>query len=102
MKNANLTPFEQAQEQVKNGQLKTPTVSNDGKSVDYFGYQTAVHHFNLKLMAMGMTCRGIKLKDLKWYYGLTGKSAADCLSQFEKIIEDYRKKFNILKTLCKN
>jgi hypothetical protein len=41
-------------------------------------------------MAAGMLCRGVKLKDLKYYYGLKGKTAKDCLVQFETIINNYK------------
>lgn len=87
-----MTPFETAQEQVKNNQLAAPSVSMGNKGVDYFTYQLGVHHFNLKLMAKGMTFRGIKFTDLKKYYGLKGKGAKDCLEQFEKIMADYKAK----------
>lgn len=89
-----MTPFEQAQEQVKNGTLNTPSVSHGGSDIDYFGYQLATHRFNLKLMAKGMKFGGIKFTDIKKYYGLKGKSAKDCLEQFEKIFADYKAKFN--------
>jgi len=85
-----MTQFEQALQQVKAGQLKTPTVSTSTGNVDYFGYQLAVHHFNLKIMARGMTCRGVKLRDLKDYYGLKGRTAADVLPQFEMMLEGYK------------
>jgi len=87
-----MTQFEQAQEQVKGGKLKTPSVSANGGRVDYFSYQLATHHFNLKLMARGMTFRGIKFSDIKKYYGLKGKGAKDCLVQFEEIMAEYKSK----------
>lgn len=87
-----MTPFEQAQEQVKQGKLKTPSVSLGDKELNYFGYQLSVHRFNLKIMASGMTFRGVKLSDLKKYYGLKGRGAKDCLEQFEQIINDYKSK----------
>ena len=85
-----MTQFEQAVLQVEAEKLQTPTVSVGSKQVDYFSYQLSVHHFNLKIMAKGMAFRGVKLKDLKAYYGLKGKSAADCLAQFEAILEAYK------------
>ena len=85
-----MTQFEQALQQVKEGKLKTPNVSMGAKAVDYFGYQLSVHKFNLRIMASGMLCRGIKFTDLKKYYGLKGRSAKDCLEQFEQIITDYK------------
>ena len=85
-----MTQFEKAVLAVEGGKLSTPTVSTSEGDVDYFNYQLAVHHYNLKLMAKGLHFRGIKLKDLKAYYGLTGKSAADCLEQYEAIIEKYK------------
>ena len=59
------------------------------KSISYFSYQLAVHKFNLSIMAKGMQCRGVKLKDLKNYYGLKGRTAADCLPQFLKLMDDF-------------
>ena len=86
-----MTPFEKAQEDVKNGNLKTPQVSAGGKQIDYFGYQLSVHKFNLSLMAKGMTFKGIKFTDIKKYYGLKGRSAKECLPQFLEIMENYKK-----------
>lgn len=88
-----LTPFETAKQQVAEGKLQTPHVSANGKQVDYFGYQLATHHFNLKLMAKGLAFRGLRLKDLKSYYGLTGRSASDCLPQFEELLSEHKKAF---------
>ena len=85
-----MTNFEKAVAQAKEGKLQTPSVSYGSKQIDYFGYQLATHHFNLKLMAKGMTFKRARLKDLKDYYGLKGRTAADCLPQFEKIMEDYK------------
>lgn len=88
--NRSMTNFEKALQQVKEGKLQTPSVSMGDKQIDYFGYQLATHHFNLKLMAKGMRFNGIILKDLKDYYGLKGRTALDCLPQFEKIMTDYK------------
>lgn len=85
-----MTNFEKAVAQAKEGNLQTPSVSYGNKQIDYFGYQLATHHFNLKIMANGMTFKGVRLKDLKAYYGLKGRTAADCLPQFEKIMADYK------------
>lgn len=96
------TPFEIAQEQAANGTLQTPSVSAGGGQINYFGYQISVHHFNLKIMAAGMKCRGITFTQIKKYYGLKGKSAKDCLPQFEKIIEDFKAKFELGKGISQN
>lgn len=85
-----MTQFEEAQKAVKNGNLKPPSVSFEGKNVDYFGYQLAVHHFNLKIMAKGLKCRNIKFTDIKKYYGLKGRTAKDCLTQFEEVQNKYK------------
>lgn len=85
-----MTQFEQAVLAVENGTLQTPTVATSEGNIDYFGYQLAVHHFNLKLMSKGIQSRGIKLKDLKAYYGLKGRTAADCLPQYEALMERYK------------
>lgn len=85
-----MTQFEQALQRVKEQQLQTPTVTAEGREIDYFGYQLSVHHFNLKLMAKGMTFRNIKFSDIKRYYGLKGRTASDCLPQFEAILNNYK------------
>jgi len=85
-----MTQFEQAQQQVREGSLQAPTVSTAQGEVNYFGYQLAVHHFNLKLMAKGMSCRGITFTQIKNYYGLKGRSAKDVLDQFQVIMDAYK------------
>lgn len=88
------TPFEQAVEQAKLGQLQVPSVSMSNKNIDYFSYQLAVHKFNLGIMASGMTCRGIKLRDLKKYYGLKGRSARECQADMVAVMEMYKSSLN--------
>lgn len=88
-----MTQFEQALQQVKEQQLQTPNVMAEGRKFDYFGYQLSVHHFNLKLMAKGMAFKGIKFTDIKRYYGLKGKSASECLPEFEAIVNNYKSNF---------
>ena len=85
------TPFELAVSQARSGQLQTPSVIYGSKQVDYFGYQLANHIFALKILSSGMTMRGVKLKDIKDYYGLKGKSAKDCLPQLEVIYQNQSK-----------
>ena len=88
-----MTQFEQAVQQAKAGQLETPVVFSGKGEIDYFGYQLAVHKFNLSLMAKGIGSRGVKLKDLKAYYGLKGRTAKECLPQFEALMAKYRAEF---------
>lgn len=88
------TQFEQAVEQARLGNLQTPKVSSANGTIDYFGYQLAVHKFNLGIMSRGMTCRGIKFTDIKRYYGLKGRSAKECLPQFVEIVEAYKQTLN--------
>lgn len=90
---AQQTPFEQALAAKEAGTLQTPSVSYGSKPINYFGYQLAVHKFNLSIMSKGMTCRGIKFKDIKAYYGLKGRSAAECLPQLIEVIDNYNKKY---------
>jgi hypothetical protein len=84
-----MTPFQQAVLDAQAGTLKTPTVSTSNGTIDYFKYQLAVHKYNLSLMSKGIMSRGIKLKDLKWYYGLKGRTASDCLPQFLQLMEQF-------------
>lgn len=88
------TPFEIAQEKAKRGEINVPAVISDGNHLDYFGYQLAVHKYNLGLMAMGLKSRNITFTDIKKYYGLKGKSAKDCLPQLSQMVEDYKRALN--------
>ena len=85
-----MTKFEMAVVQAEMGELQVPSVQYGSNPINYFWYQLSVHHYNLKLMAKGLKFRGVKLKDIKDYYGLKGRTAADCLPQFEQIIERYK------------
>ena len=89
------TNFELAMEQVKNGTLKTPSVSMNGTEIDYFKYQVVSHHFYLKIFANGMTAKNIKLKDIKTYYGLIGKTAKECLKDYETKMIEYGFKLTV-------
>jgi len=90
MKN-DLTPFQQAVMQVQEGTLKAPSVNYGTKEINYFSYQINVHHYYLKLMAVGIGNKQVKLKDLKNYYGLKGKTAKDVLTDFEANIYNHIK-----------
>jgi hypothetical protein len=39
---------------------------------------------------MGMKMRGVTFTQIKKYYGLTGKSAKDCIPQLQQIQNAYR------------
>ena len=85
-----MTPFQQALQNASNGTLKTPEVSMGEGTIDYFGYQLAVHKYNLSLMAKGMKFRNITFTQIKKYYGLKGRTAAECLPQFDQLMENYK------------
>ena len=84
-----MTPFEQAVLKVQEGTLQVPTVGVGNGTINYFNYQLATHKFYLSLMAKGITNRQVKLRDLKQYYGLKGRTAADCLPQFVALMESF-------------
>ena len=86
-----MTPFEQAQQDVKAGKLKVPVVSGErGGKIPYFGYQLAVHKYKLSLMAIGMKGLRPTFTELKKYYGLKGRSPLAVLPQFIEIMETYK------------
>jgi len=74
--------YAELKEGVENGTVKAPVVSYENNDIPYTKYILAVHKFNLGLMSKGMLVRGIKLKHLKDYYGLKGRSAKDCYDEF--------------------
>lgn len=91
IKTISMTPFQQAVLAAAEGKLKTPTVSSSEGNINYFGYQLAVHKYNLRLMAIGMKCRGITFTQIKKYYGLKGRTAADCVPQLIHIMNEFEK-----------
>lgn len=85
-----MTTFEQVQQQIATGEVRAPKVFYREGEMPFTGYQLAVHIFNLKGMALGMKFRGITFTQIKKYYGLTGKSAKECIPQLEEIQRRYR------------
>lgn len=87
----NNTQFTKAVAAAAEGSLETPKVFvENGSEVDYFWYQLCVHQYNLRILATGMSMRGVKLKDLKGYYGLKGRTAKDCLFELEQLMAQYK------------
>ena len=86
---ATKTPFELAVEKVMSGEIQAPRVDANGVRIPFFRYQLTTHHFHIKLMAKGLTFKAVKFTDLKRYYGLKGRSAKDCLPQFEEVMNKY-------------
>jgi len=89
-----MTPFQQALLDHSEGKLQVPTVGTASGNINYFGYQLAVHKYNLGIMAAGMKCRGITFTQIKKYYGLTGRTAKDCLPQMEQLLTNYKAALN--------
>jgi hypothetical protein len=91
------TPFELAKKEVYAGNLKAPSVSAGTErgiiQVPYFRYQLACHKMAISLLTKGikLTRNAPPLKHYKEYYGLKGKTATDCLVEFQKIFDDYEK-----------
>jgi hypothetical protein len=90
-----MTQFQEALAAAKAGQLQTPSVSYEGQQVSFFSYQLAVHKHSLRILAAGMKMKSVRLKDIKEYYGLKGKTAKDCLPQFEAIFTAYKAELGI-------
>ena len=87
-----MTQFEKAVQAVENGNLHTPSVTYGTDKVDYFGYQLAVHLYNLRILATGMKMRGVKFTDIKKYYGLKGRSAKECVPEFQSLMDNFLSK----------
>jgi hypothetical protein len=84
-----MTPFQQAVLNVQAGKQQVPTVGTSDGTINFFSYQLATHKFYLSLMAKGISNRQVKLRDLKNYYGLKGRTASDCLPQFIQLMEQF-------------
>ena len=86
-----MTQFQQSILATENGTMQVPTVHTEGGStIPFAGYQLATHVYALKIMGMGMKMRGVTFSQIKKYYGLTGKSAKDCIPQLQQIQNAYR------------
>ena len=86
-----MTQFQQSMLATENGTMQVPTVHTEGGStIPFAGYQLATHVYALKIMGMGMKMRGVTFTQIKKYYGLTGKSAKDCIPQLQQIQNAYR------------
>jgi len=85
-----MTQFQQSLLATENGSQRVPTVHTEGGTIPFAGYQLATHIYALKIMALGMKMRGVTFTQIKKYYGLTGKSAKECIPQLEQIQNAYR------------
>jgi hypothetical protein len=85
-----MTQFQQTMLAVENGTMQVPTVSTSEGTIPFAGYQLATHVYALKIMALGMKMRGVTFTQIKKYYGLSGKSAKECVPQLEQIQKAYR------------
>ena len=85
-----MTQFQQSMLATENGTQQVPTVIYEGKEIPFAGYQLAAHIYALKIMALGMKMRGVTFTQIKKYYGLSGKSAKECLPQLQAMQEAYR------------
>jgi hypothetical protein len=74
--------FEEVKNAINEGTIKAPNVMYGGNEIPYTSYQLAMAKFNLGILSSGMLMRGVKLKDLKSYFGLKGRSARDCYEEF--------------------
>ena len=85
-----MTTFERVRQQIATGEIKAPKVFYGQGEIPFTGYQLAVHIFNLKGMALGLKFRGITFTQIKKYYGLTGRTAKDCIPQLEEIQRKFK------------
>ncbi len=85
-----MTQFQQSMLATENGTMQVPTVHTEGGTIPFAGYQLAAHIYALKIMGMGMKMRGVTFTQIKKYYGLTGKSAKECIPQLQQIQNAYR------------
>ena len=85
-----MTQFQQSMLATEEGSQRVPKVIYEGREIPFAGYQLATHIYALKIMAAGMKMRGVTFTQIKKYYGLTGKTAKECIPQLEQIQKTYR------------
>lgn len=82
-----MTKFESTIQQIESGTLQPPKVIMQHGEVNYIWYQINVHLYYLKIMASGLKVRNVRLKDIREYYGIKGRTAKElsdalfCLQQ---------------------
>jgi hypothetical protein len=87
-----MTPFEQKLKDYREGRVALPKVYAEGGEVDPMGYQLAVTRFQLGLYASGMLPhRGFKITLLKKFFGLKGTDRKALVTQFDAIVEAYKR-----------
>ena len=87
-----MTKFEQTIAQIRTGEIKAPKVYTEGGEIDYMNYQISVHLFHLKLLASGLKVRNFRLKDIRDYYGLSGRTANQMIAELSYLQQAYRTK----------
>jgi hypothetical protein len=90
-----MTQFQQTMLATENGTMQVPTVSTSEGSIPFAGYQLAVHVYALRIMALGMKMRGVTFTQIKKYYGLTGRTAKECIPELQKIQKLYSERAQI-------
>jgi hypothetical protein len=83
-----MTPFEQAHQDWVDGKIMVPSVYMGDNEVAYFLYQIHVHKYHLKLMSVGLKTN-VRLKDIKEYYGLKGRTAKDVYQSLIELLKSY-------------
>lgn len=84
-----MTPFEQAYKDWVDGKIQVPVVYYGDAELNPILYQIAIHKYHLKLMSFGMRTH-VKLKVIKQYYGLKGRTAKDVYNSFIELIKSYK------------
>jgi len=90
-----MTQFQQTMLAAENGTMQVPTVSTSEGSIPFAGYQLATHVYALKIMSAGMKMRGVTFTQIKKYYGLSGRTAKECVPELQKIQKIYSERSQI-------
>lgn len=86
--------FKQLREQRNEGTYKPPVVSMGSQEIDFFIYQFTVIIGQLKLISKGLSIPGVRLKDIKAYYEIKGRTASDLIPKVEELKRTYLNELN--------
>jgi len=93
-----MTPFEQDIQRVAAGTLPEPLIafsSKDGE-MPILAFRLSFHQSCINSLAKGWTCLyngvAITFAEIKEYYGLKGKRPRNCIAEFAKLVETFKKK----------
>jgi hypothetical protein len=85
-----MTKFQEDVTLFKNGPVPMPKMVIDGLEIDYFLSLISSDLHALRQMAKGLKVRYLIYSQIRRYYNLSAKNAADAVAELETIMAEYK------------